>query len=72
MELMNGNCEKTFANRMQMNRKEDSDQICVKREGPTCSGKREKVKGKLIKALNQRIRSLGTTLPGDSDGELDG
>lgn len=73
MELNNGNCGKTFVTRMQMNRRKDTDKICLKGEGLACWSRAVKVvKGELIKALNQRIRSLGSTLLGDSDGELAG
>lgn len=36
MELNNGNCGKTFATRMQVNRRKDTDKICVKGEGLAC------------------------------------
>lgn len=36
MELENGNSGKTFATKMQMNRTEDIDQICLKREELAC------------------------------------
>lgn len=73
MGLNNGNGGETFVTRLPMNRRKDADKIVLTGEGLASWGKADKVaKGELIKALNQRIRSLGFTLLGDSDGELDG